>query len=195
MSKYLVGITGSIGTGKSTVCKLLLDLGYHVIDCDKISHEILDTVAKDKVLESFGSSILDNNLINRKKLGQIVFSDVAKKKQLENILHPIIKEEVLRINKEFNDKISFVEIPLLYETNFKDICNYVIVVSVDRNTQIERIKARDKISSSEANRRIEAQMDLNIKCKLADYVIDNSNIDLLNERIKLILDDLERKCL
>lgn len=172
----VIGITGSIGSGKSTISNHLHEMGYEIIDCDKISHDMLLPNSKGyiEVINEFGKDIIDESgYINRKKLGSIVFSKKEKLKKLNSILHPIIKEQVeLEISK-CQDALIFIDCPLLFETDFIDLCDCSICVFVDMDTQIRRIMNRDKVSFPEAIKKINAQMPLKEKVKLADYVIDN----------------------
>lgn len=193
--KKVIGLTGSIACGKSTVSKKLNDLGYHVIDCDKINHDIMkkDEIGYIEVVKSFGAEILDNNgEIDRKKLGSIVFSDTLLKEKLNQILHPIIKDIVIK-KIESLDGIIFMDCPLLFETDFKELCDYTIVVYVNFDTQIHRLMERDGITFPEALKKIYAQIPLEEKLSLADIVIDNCHsLGDLDWQIKQMLLKLER---
>jgi dephospho-CoA kinase len=193
----VIGITGSIGTGKSTVAKKIVNLGYKVIDCDKIGHSILNKnrLGYKMVLTEFGTEILDSvGHIDRKKLGGLVFNDVKRREKLNQILHPLIKEQV---KKELNKsccKIVFMECPLLFETDFNELCDYTIVVYVDSNTQILRVMQRDKVDFPTALKKINAQMPLDKKMALANFVIDNCHQESdLDWQIRQILFKLEEE--
>ena len=193
----VIGITGSIGTGKSTVARKLVDLGYEVIDCDLIGHNILNKnrVGYKKVLMEFGTDILDDEgHINRKKLGSIIFSDSIKREKLNQILHPLIKEKVKKEVEKSKCKFVFIECPLLFETDFYELCDYTIVVYADSNTQISRVMQRDKVDFPTALKKINAQMPLEKKMALADFVIDNCHSEGdLDWQIKQILFKLEEE--
>jgi len=195
--RKVIGLTGSIGTGKSTVAKKLTELGYRVIDCDKISHSMLYKNRKGykQVIATFGESILDEDLrINRKKLGAIVFSDLNKRLQLNNILHPLIKEKVKSDIRKVDNGIVFLDCPLLFETDFKELCDETIVVYTDMNTQIRRIMERDKTDFPTTIKRIYSQMPLDEKLVLSDYVIDNCHqIGDLNWQIKVVIGKIKEK--
>lgn len=193
--KKVIGLTGSIASGKSTVSKKILDLGYPVIDCDKINHCILmkDEEGYSAVVGSFGKDILDNEeQIDRKKLGKMIFDDSNLKEKLNKILHPIIKKIVIKQIDE-NDGIIFLDCPLLFETDFVELCDLKIVVYVDMDTQIHRLMERDKISFPDALKKIYAQIPLEDKLSMADYVIDNCHtLGDLDWQIKQLLLKLER---
>ena len=176
MSKKIVGVTGSIGSGKSTVSKHLIQMGYIVIDCDKISHFMLNKNRKGyrQVLAMFGSDVLDElGYIDRKKLGKIIFGNEEKRKMLNNILHPLIREKVKEEINKCDDELIFIDCPLLFETDFHKLCDFKMVVYVDFDTQIHRLMERDKITFPQAINKINAQMPLIEKVKLADVVVDN----------------------
>ena len=193
--KKIIGLTGSIASGKSTVSKKLLDLGYYVIDCDKINHSILKKgmIGYNEVIKVFGQEILTaDNELNRKTLGNLVFNDKKVKEQLNQILHPIIKNIVIEeINK--HEGLIFLDCPLLFETDFHKLCDYNIVVYLNLDTQIHRLMERDNISFPDALKKIYAQMSLEDKLSLADFVIDNCHgLGDLDWQIKQLLLRLER---
>ncbi|MDY0363157.1 MAG: dephospho-CoA kinase [Bacilli bacterium] len=171
----IIGLTGSIATGKSTLSKYLKDLGYLVINTDDIAHQVLTFPHIIKKIESLvNQDVVESGIINRKKLGDIVFNDSEKLRILNNITHP----EIYRITKDLIEKQSgvvFVEVPLLFETNFTSLVDKIIVISADEKIQIKRLKKRNKITTNEAINLINKQMSLNEKARLADYVIDNSS--------------------
>jgi dephospho-CoA kinase len=176
----IIGLTGGIASGKSTVTNTLEKLGAIIIDSDELAHSIMQPYkpAWNDIVKLFGTEILNSDeTINRDLLGQIVFNDAKKLKELNQITHWRIaeryKEDLRVIKKETPNAIVVMEIPLLYETHAERICDEVWVVWVDRETQIERLMKRDNISQEDAIKRIEAQMDLDEKASMADVVIDN----------------------
>jgi dephospho-CoA kinase len=185
----IIGLTGGIASGKSTVTRTLLDLGAIIIDSDELAHNIMKPYkpAWKDIVKIFGTEILNHDeTINRDRLGQIVFNDPDKLRELNQITHWRIaeryKEDLRLIRKEKPEAIVVMEIPLLYETHAERICDEVWVVWVDRETQMERLMQRDGISREDAIKRIEAQMDLDEKARLADVVIDNRHsIEETNE--------------
>lgn len=185
----IIGLTGGIASGKSTVTRTLVDLGAIIIDSDELAHNIMKPYkpAWKDIVKIFGAEILNHDeTINRDRLGQIVFNDPDKLRELNQITHWRIaeryKEDLRIIRKEKPEAIVVMEIPLLYETHAERICDEVWVVWVDRETQMERLMQRDGISREDAIKRIEAQMDLDEKARLADVVIDNRHsIEETNE--------------
>ncbi|MBO8158883.1 dephospho-CoA kinase [Thermosyntropha sp.] len=176
----IIGLTGGIASGKSTVAKTLAELGAYVIDADKVAHMIIEPYkpAWYDIVEEFGEEVLnEDKTINREKLGEIVFNDPELLQRLNSITHPRImeffKKELQRLKVEKPDAVIVFEVPLLYETHMDRICDEVWVVWVDRETQIERLCKRDNISEEDALKRIEAQMSLDEKARRAKVVIDN----------------------
>lgn len=173
--RKVIGVTGGIASGKSNVISIIKRQGFKVIDCDLINHNLqkINMPIYNAIKEAFGSSyFLDNGELDRKKLGELIFHNEKEKLKLNSISHPIIKEEVLKeINKA--DGIVFVDVPLLYESKFDSLCDKVICVYLNRETQIERLMERDHIDYSYAKTKIASQMDLDQKRDLADYVIDS----------------------
>lgn len=194
--KKVIGLTGSIASGKSTVSKKLKQLGYIVIDCDEINHRILEknNIGYQGVLAEFGPDILDSDKqIDRKKLGGIIFNDNLLKEKLNQILHPLIKSIVREEIKNIDDGLVFLDCPLLFETDFHELCDLKVVVYVNMDTQISRLMERDGITFPEALKKIYAQMSLDDKLALADYVLDNCHsLNDLDWQIKQLLFRLER---
>ena len=171
-----IGVTGSIACGKSTVSDYLIEKGYTIIDADKLGHVALTSNdVKRKLTEKFGDNILENNEISREKLGRLVFGNDDNLKILNSIIHPKIRELILKLQKEHKDEnLVFLDIALLYEANFVDLVEKVVVVYVDEKVQLERLMTRNFLSMEEALMRIESQMKAKEKASLGDYVINNS---------------------
>ncbi len=165
----IIGLTGSISSGKTTTTNYLKELGYNVIDCDKISHQVLNDNA-EIITNLFGVDIVENNIINRKKLGSIVFNDTTKLNELNNIIHPLVKKEVIAQLSDF----CFVDCPLLFETDFIDLVDKSLLIYVDKNIQITRLMKRDNISKEECIKKINLQMPLEEKKELANFIIYNN---------------------
>lgn len=192
----IIGITGSIATGKTLVTNYLREKGYKVIDADEISRAVLNKGEKgyDEVLKYFSENILDQEKnIDRKKLAQIIFTDEKKRRVLEKIIHPLVINEILNfIDNSDKKEDVFVSMPLLYEINFQNHLDKVIAVYSNRDKQIERLTKRDNISYEYAIKKIESQYPQEKKVELADYVIDNSlskeetikNIEKIIERMR-----------
>ena len=189
-----IGITGSIACGKSTVSDYLIAKGYTIIDADKLGHVALTSDdVKRKLAEKFGDEILENNEISREKLGKLVFGNDDNLKILNSIIHPKIKELILKLQEEHKDEnLVFLDIALLYEANFVDLVEKVAVVYVDEDVQLERLMTRNSLSKEEAIKRIESQMSPREKAALGDFVINNSyskedtfqQIDEILEKLK-----------
>ena len=171
-----IGITGSIACGKSTVSDYLIAKGYTIIDADKLGHVALTSDdVKRKLAEKFGDEILENNEISREKLGKLVFGNDDNLKILNSIIHPKIKELILKLQEEHKDEdLVFLDIALLYEANFVDLVEKVVVVYADEDVQLERLMTRNSLSKEEALKRIESQMSPQEKALLGDFVINNS---------------------
>lgn len=171
-----IGITGSIACGKSTVSDYLITKGYTIIDADKLGHVALTSNdVKRKLAEKFGENILENNEISREKLGKIVFGNTENLKNLNSIIHPKIKELILKLQEKHKDEdLVFLDIALLYEANFVDMVEKVAVVYVDEDVQLERLMTRNSLSKEEALIRIGSQMNPQEKASLGDFIINNS---------------------
>ena len=189
-----IGITGSIACGKSTVSDYLIDKGYTIIDADKLGHVALTSDdVKRKLAEKFGDEILENNEISREKLGKLVFGNDDNLKILNSIIHPKIKELILKLQEEHKDEdLVFLDIALLYEADFVDLVEKVVVVYVDEDVQLERLMMRNSLPKEEAIKRVESQMSPREKASLGDFVINNSyskedtfqQIDEILEKLK-----------
>ena len=189
-----IGITGSIACGKSTVSDYLIAKGYTIIDADKLGHVALTSDdVKRKLAEKFGDEILENNEISREKLGKLVFGNDDNLKILNSIIHPKIKELILKLQEEHKDEdLVFLDIALLYEANFVDLVEKVVVVYVDEDVQLERLMMRNSLPKEEAIKRVESQMSPREKASLGDFVINNSyskedtfqQIDEILEKLK-----------
>ncbi len=191
----VIGLTGGIGTGKSTVSKKLREKGYPVIDLDIISREVITySEVIDELVENFGSEILEEQnavsgkkCISRNKLRQIVFKDEKKVAVLNSIMHPPIIEEMRRQIKELGQSYEtvFVEVQLLFEAKLEKEFDMTVLVYADRKTQIERVLKRDGRSEGEVQEIINAQMSMDEKRKLSNYIIENNgNSEMLDLEIE-----------
>ena len=190
-----IGITGSIACGKSTVSNYLKSKGYIVIDADRIGHEALDDdYVKEKLIVAFGNEILEDNKINRQKLGELVFGNSSNLNVLNSIIHPEIRKKILeKIDKNNDKELIFIDVALLFEAKFDDLVDKIIVVYVDENTQLTRLMKRNSISKKEALSRIVSQMSPTEKAKLGDYTVNN-NLDVINtyEQVDKVLSELKK---
>lgn len=176
----VLGLTGGIASGKSTVSSIFKSLGAYVIDADKIAHQIYeeDPELVQKLVDSFGQEILiASSIIDRDKLGKIVFNNPSKLKQLENLVHPAVRKKILHEIHEAGNKaytLCLVDAALLVETGFYKYYDGLIVVQASPAQQRERLKARNELSEEEITKRMQAQSSLEEKLKVANWVIDNS---------------------
>lgn len=192
----IIGITGGISTGKSYVSSYLISKGYQVIDTDKIAHKLQEYNEKGFLaIKKHFPSVIDGESINRQMLAGIIFSDENKRHLLNSLMHPLVKEEVMRIISESKSDIIFVDVPLLYEANFDTLCDRVIVVYTDYQTQLRRLTLRDGIDIDLAKKKIASQMTIDEKLKRADYALKseedfndtNRNIE---DILKIIKEDI-----
>ena len=175
----VVGLTGNIGCGKSSLSDIFRAEGIKIIDADIIARQIYDDEKLlRKIYETFGNDIKnEDGSLNRKALGRIVFSDDEKLIQLNKLTHPVIRQKVSDEIEEYksqNEEIVILDAALLVESDYLNFIDKLLVVTCKENIQIERIIARDNCSIEEALDRIRSQMSQENKVKYADYVIDNS---------------------
>lgn len=187
----VLGLTGNIGCGKSSLSNIFKDNNIDVIDADIISRHIFeDKSLLQVVFNTFGDSIKNNDdTLNRKTLGSIVFNDDKQLKKLNSLTHPRIKEKIKEdINKLSSKEIVVIDGALLIEGKFLDLVDKLIVITCEKGQQISRIINRDRCSMDEAIKKINSQMKQEDKIKYADYIIDNSSsiTELQNEANKLI---------
>lgn len=193
----VIGITGSSGAGKSTVCDILQNMyQVKVINADKIAKELSKrgTSYLDEIAETFGRDILDENgELKRKKLAEIIYNDAKKRKQLNMCTFKYIKREITsKINKTRKDDITIIiDAPLLFECELDELCNFIIGVISQRDIQIERIVARDNVDYEHAEKRLDAQEENSFYINKCDTIIENDN-DIAN--IKKIVSSIAEKC-
>ena len=189
--KNAIALTGGISTGKSTVCNLFKLHGFLTIDADMIAHRLLDENS-DKIASMFGTQYVENGKVLRKKLGTIIFSNEENKLKLEALLHPLIKEEIIKESRIFEsqNKPYFVDIPLFFEKMHYPISKSLVIYT-PRDLQVQRLMKRDNINEDEAKLKISNQMDIEEKKKLADMVIDNSkNLKNLQDEVERIIGEI-----
>ena len=194
----IVGLTGGIATGKSTVTKMFQGINIPVIETDEIARDLLKkgTEGYEEVVSTFSKSILlTNGEINRKKLALIVFANPQRREKLNSIIHPrvksIVKTEIQK-HVELGTNMIVLDVPLLFETNFVELVDKTIVVYTTFKKQVERLMERERIDKEYAMLKINAQMPLNKKVDLADYVIDNSDSILSTKKaFNMIIKELE----
>lgn len=178
----IIGLTGGIASGKSTVSALLLDKGAQLVDADVIAREVMlpGHPVLAAVVRHFGEDILAaDGTLDRAKLGNIVFQNPEARQRLNGLTHPAIRQEIkdrmYRLEEEDPDRLIVVDIPLLYESELDNLFEKVIVVYVPRDIQRARLVERNGLTTEQAESRLNSQMDLEVKRSRADYVIDNSS--------------------
>ena len=202
MSMLLIGLTGGIASGKTTVSNMFVKLGAHLIDADVIARDVVkpDKPAWKEIVSAFGESVLDDKKeIIREKLAAAIFNSPEKRKQLEAITHPkIIEEEnqlINEIRKNNKPGIIILDAALLIEAGHHNRVDKLIVVYLNKNTQIKRLRKRDSLSFADAKKRLDSQMSLNEKVNLANYVIDNGkSTDESEKQVSQIYKKLIMEC-
>jgi len=189
----IIGLTGGIGSGKTTVCALFAQHNIPSLSLDEISAQVVqsNTQGLREIIKLFGTDYLDNNQqLNRKKLKQLVFSDTKAKQQLEYLLHPIIKEEVIKQLAKIKDKHSLiiVEIPLLAEKGKPDYINQVIVCDCPEKLQISRVMQRDNMNKSAVLNIMNQQANRAKRLDLADYVVHTEkSLEAIQQQVNDLL--------
>ena len=186
----IIGLTGGIGSGKSSAAKFFIELGIDAIDADDISKNILDNnlEAKKIFIESFGKKFLDaNNKINRHLLRSEIFKDESKKNLLESIIHPLVRNEILKFIDSSKSIYKIIMVPLIFETKSEDFYDKIVVVDCEEETQIIRACKRDNKSRDDVENIMNAQASRQERISIADFIImnDNSLKDLKDEVIKI----------
>ena len=204
----IIGLTGGIGTGKSTVSNIFRQKGIPVVDTDVIAREVIDyPEVVNEIIRNFGTEILEEETqqeqgqnkfkkkkISRNKLGQIVFKDEKKVGILNSIMHPLIikvmKEQTEKLKKD--NKIIVADVPLLFEIHLEKECDITVLVYADKETQIKRIMKRDKRTLEQAEDIINSQMDIEEKKKKSNYIIyNNGDFEKLTEETEKFLKSLK----
>jgi dephospho-CoA kinase len=196
----MVGLTGGIGSGKSVVARMFKDEGAYVIDLDELARRVVepDKPAWRDVLAYFGTGILNpDRTLNRSALAEIVFSDPKSRKVLEEFTHPRIFEERDALLEAIKDKdpcsVVVIEFPLLFELSFQKKFDKIILVYVTRDVQIRRARERDGLSEKEVDNRLRAQIPIDEKRSLSDYIIDNEgNLGYTRDQVREVMRDLRK---
>lgn len=183
----IVGLTGGIGSGKTTVANIFAELGVHIIDTDIIARELVEPgqPALKKIVEYFGDHILKNDgQLDRKKLAEITFKNNTKRKALETILHPGIKEAMLATLKTIKAPYCITVIPLLLETKQEDLVDRILVVDCDPDDQVKRVKNRDQRNEEQIQSIINSQISRNSRLNAATDIIKNTgNMQDLHDNV------------
>lgn len=176
----IIGLTGSIASGKSTVANMLKNYGLPIVDADVVARLVVEpgTPTLQKIVEAFGEEALtEEGAMDRQRIGSIIFNNEEKRKQLNSIIHPAIREEMLRQRDEhFENGATTVimDIPLLFESKLQHFVEKIIVVSVSETIQLNRLMDRNQLTEEDARARIASQLPLNVKEQGADAVINNN---------------------
>ncbi|KZL93822.1 dephospho-CoA kinase [Clostridium magnum] len=192
-----IGLTGGIGSGKSTVSLMLKKKGFPIVDADIVAREVLETYPQilEQVKKHFGYNFFnENGKLKRKEFGNFIFSKEDRKKDYENIIMPFIKNEIFNriteLEKE-KEEVCILDAPTLIENGLHLKMDINILVWVDLKTQIERVKKRDVLSEDQVFSRINSQMSLEDKKKVVDYIIDNSGtIERTKRQVNKILQEI-----
>ena len=192
----VIGITGGIGSGKSTVSGIIREMGYEVADADKIAREITeDSDVLREIGETFGSDLIRGGSLDRSKMADVVFSDIHKREQLEQIITRRVVEKVSQLIDEhrsgltdYKDGILFIDAPTLFETGADRLVDEVWLVTCDASTRISRAAERDEIMASKIEDRIASQMPEDEKAEKSDVIIDNNgSLEELREKVESLL--------
>ncbi|MFQ5470505.1 MAG: dephospho-CoA kinase [Gammaproteobacteria bacterium] len=173
----IVGLTGGIGCGKSTVAKHFAELGVPVIDADVIAHELVEPGQEtlEEIIRIFGPAVIQTDgRLDRKRLGEVVFKYPAQRQLLEDLMHPRIREEMQRRTRKVDASYCILVIPLLVETSQTGLVDRVLVVDTTPEIQLQRIQRRDQLSSAEIQLRLDAQATRECRLSIANDVIENS---------------------
>lgn len=192
----IIGITGGIASGKSTLKAIIAEMGYEVLDADQVARNVImkGNAAYSRIIEVFGTEIVDDDgQIDRRQLASVIFQNEEMRIRLNDITHPIIMEEIMfqALEIENSKGMVFLDIPLLFETGYDLVMDYVIVCYVPEDIQMQRLMQRDQIDAVYAAQKIDAQWSLEKKVKLADFVIDNSGTVTDTEaQVQVVIDKL-----
>lgn len=194
-----IGLTGGIASGKSTVAKIIRDMGYPVVDADSLSRQVVLPQSRgwQLVIQNFGPEILlPDQSLNRSKLGEIVFNNLEKKELLEKLLHPLIQEEKQKEKSQLEGQgieLAFYDVPLLFEKNLAKDFDKTVLVYCSPELQIERLMHRGSLTREQALQRLQSQIPIDEKIKLSDYVIFNqSSIGELKTHVEAVVRELHQ---
>ena len=192
----VIGLTGGIATGKTTVSNYLKELGYPVIDADVVARQVVEPGTKGlrMITDTFGEKVLTSDgQLDRQQLAQLVFTSSEQLQQLNRILQPIIRERIQELISTSKDSVVVIDVPLLYEQHYEELCDVVMVVSVQPQQQLERLMNRNHLTMDEAKNRVASQMPLSSKERLADVVIDNNgSVEETRQQVKRWLNQVVR---
>lgn len=190
----IIGLTGSIASGKSTVSQMLKELGYPVVDADLVARQVVEpgTETLNSIEQAFGAEVIRaDGSMDREKVGLIIFNDPASRKKLNDIIHPAIRREMLRQRQAFLDdgyETVIMDIPLLFESKLQHMVDKILVVSVSEQEQLKRLMERNGLAEQQAKARIASQLPISVKEQGADEVLDNNgSLDYTKHQLMRIL--------
>lgn len=192
----IIGLTGSIASGKSTVSKMLKNAGYPIIDADLVARQVVEPGSETlaQIAQAFGPDVIQaDGTMDRAKVGEIIFNDPASRKILNELIHPAIRQEMLQQRHDFlaqGYKTIIMDIPLLFESRLQHLVDKILVVSVTEENQFSRLVERNGFSEKEARARISSQLPMSVKEDGADAVIyNNGTLDETKWQLNRILDN------
>ena len=194
----MIGLTGGIASGKSTVAKILERFGAAVVNADVLAREVVEPgrEAWNEIVDAFGDQVLQpDRALDRQKLRALIFNQPEARKKLESIIHPRVRalaDERIREHAAAGYAVVVYEVPLLFEGNLHEWLRPVILVACDVDTQRQRLQQRDQLGAAEAQKHIDAQMSLEQKRRLADYVIENNgSLEDLEREVQAVLEKIK----
>lgn len=195
MNMYLIGLTGGMGSGKSTVADCLRSNGIPVIDADVIAHKIMNEESTlDKIHEIFGKNVFDKDgSLNKVKFSSVLFTNTVKRKKLNEFVHPKVWTEMMDETEKYvteGSKVIFLDVPLLIESGWHTRVNETWLVKADYNERIARLRLRTNLSTEEIKKRIEIQMSESEKEEYADKIINNDGT--IEETGKQVIEELKK---
>ena len=192
----IIGLTGSIASGKSTVSEMLKNSGYPIIDADLVARQVVEPGSDtlEQIEQAFGPEVIrEDGTMDRAKVGDIIFNDPARRKVLNDIIHPAIRQEMMQQRHEYlieGYKTIIMDIPLLFESRLQHLVDKILVVSVTEENQFNRLVERNGFTEKEARARISSQLPMSVKEDGADAVIyNNGTIDETKWQLNRILDN------
>jgi dephospho-CoA kinase len=189
----IIGITGGIGSGKTTITKYIESLGYPVYIADDEAKKLLDTPeVVNEIRNTFGEEIIENNLVDKKKLATFVFGNENKLKQLNEIVHPKVRQHFINWSKQWDKPFVVKEAAILFESGAYKDCDYTILVTAPEDVRIDRVIKRDNTNKEDVIKRIRSQWSDEDKAKLADFVVQNVDLEQSKKEIDEIIKKVEK---
>jgi len=190
----IIGLTGGIGSGKTTVARYIASQGIPVYIADEEAKKVMNTPdVVSLVAKAFGDTVLENGVINRQKLAQLVFNAPEKLQQLNNIIHPKVKQDFENwVQKHHNHPFVIKEAAILFESGSYQFCDKIITVTAPENVRLQRVMSRDSVTKDQVLARMQNQWKEEEKIALSDYVIQNINIEDTKSQVDNILKTLKK---